>query len=221
MGAKDRDDGGGVPGAGSAGAAGVEGDESVEGGEGADPLRLSTVGHGTLDAGRFATLLVASGVEVLVDVRSHPGSRRHPHFGRAAMEQWVPTSGIRYRWEPRLGGRRRTRPDSPHVALRNASFRGYADHMASEEFRAGLDDVLAEAVRARVAVMCSESLWWRCHRRLIADRLVAAGGVVRHILPDGSSELHQVWDLARPAGDGLVYPPEQGELSLGPPPHDD
>lgn len=214
MGAKDRDDGGGVPGAGSAGAAGVEGDESVEGGEGADPLRLSTVGHGTLDAGRFATLLVASGVEVLVDVRSHPGSRRHPHFGRAAMEQWVPTSGIRYRWEPRLGGRRRTRPDSPHVALRNASFRGYADHMASEEFRAGLDDVLAEAVRARVAVMCSESLWWRCHRRLIADAAVLLAHVeVDHLMHDGPPMPHAVTPGARRAGDVVVYD-VGGDVSL-------
>src|SRR5690606_7700938 len=77
--------------------------------EDAAPVRLLTVGHGTLDADGFARVLAASGVEVLVDVRSHPGSRRHPHFGRAAMERWVPLSGVRYRWEPRLGGRRRTR----------------------------------------------------------------------------------------------------------------
>ncbi|HEX6236499.1 MAG TPA: DUF488 domain-containing protein [Acidimicrobiales bacterium] len=174
--------------------------------EDAAPVRLLTLGHGTLEADGFASLLVASGVEVLVDVRSYPGSRRHPHFGRAAMEEWVPRSGVRYRWEPRLGGRRRTRPDSPHVALRNPAFRGYADHMGTEEFRAGLEDVLAEAARARVAVMCAESLWWRCHRRLIADAAVLlAHAEVEHLMHEGAPVPHPVTPGARRSGDRVVY----------------
>lgn len=177
-------------------------------------MHLLTVGHGTLDADSFARLLAASGVEVLVDVRSYPGSRRHPHFGRAAMEQWIPQAGIRYRWEPRLGGRRRTRPDSAHVALRNPAFRGYADHMATEEFRAGLDDVLAEAAGARVAVMCSESLWWRCHRRLIADAAVLLRHAeVDHIMHGHSTQPHRVTPGARRSGDRVVYD-VGGDVSL-------
>lgn len=167
---------------------------------------LLTVGHGTLDAGALADLLRSAGVEMVVDVRSYPGSRRHPHVGREAMDRWLPDAGVRYRWERRLGGRRRTRPDSPHVALRNTAFRGYADHMASDEFREGLDQVLAEAARRPVAVMCSESVWWRCHRRLVADAALLLRHVeVRHLMHDGRVRPHAVTDGVRRAGDRLVY----------------
>src|SRR5262249_394749 len=116
---------------------------------------LLTVGHGTLAADELATLLRGQNIDVLVDVRSYPGSRRHPQFGRGAMDTWVPASGIEYRWEPRLGGRRRTHPGSRHVALINDAFRGYADHMETPEFNAALDDVLTAASDATVTVMCS------------------------------------------------------------------
>jgi uncharacterized protein (DUF488 family) len=167
---------------------------------------LLTVGHGTQEAGQLADLLRGAGVQVLVDVRSYPGSRRHPQFGREALADWAPAEGLDYRWEPRLGGRRAARPDSRNVALRNDAFRGYADHMASAEFGAALDEVLAEAARRRTAVMCAESLWWRCHRRLLADAAVLTRDAdVQHLLPDGRLTPHRVTDGARPAGGYVVY----------------
>ena len=169
--------------------------------------QLTTVGHGTLEADGFAALVTAAGIDELVDVRSFPGSRRHPHFARAQMEQWLPRSNVAYRWERALGGFRKPRPDSRNVALRNAAFRGYADHMRTGEFIEALDRVVADAAERPVVVMCSESLWWRCHRRLLADALVLSRGVdVRHLLHNGMSEPHRVTGGARLGDDGLpVY----------------
>jgi uncharacterized protein (DUF488 family) len=167
---------------------------------------LLTVGHGVLAAGELADLLRGAGVDELVDVRSYPGSRRHPQFGREEMAAWLPDAGVAYRWEPRLGGRRRAQADSPNVALRNEQFRGYADHMAGDEFRAGLDEVLALAAAHRTAVMCAESLWWRCHRRLLADAAVLVRGAsVRHLMHSGQLVDHRLTDGARRAGDRVVY----------------
>jgi len=104
------------------------------------------------------------------------------------------------------------------VALTSDQFRGYADHMASAEFSQGMDELLEVSSRLRTTLMCAEALWWRCHRRLIADLWVDRGGNVVHIYSDGKLEPHSLWDLARREGDGLVYPPEQGELGLSPPP---
>lgn len=133
---------------------------------------LLTVGHGTLPGDVFTRLLAGVGVELLADVRSTPGSRRNPQFGRAVLEQVLPAAGIAYRWEPDLGGRRRPAPGSPNTALRDDGFRGYADHMATPAFAAALDRVLRDAEHGITAVMCAESVWWRCHRRLIADAVV-------------------------------------------------
>lgn len=170
-------------------------------------MELLTVGHGTLDADRFAALVGAAGVGRVVDVRSYPGSRRHPHFGREAMAAWLPAAGVAYDWAPALGGRRKVASGSPNVALRHEGFRGYADHMATAEFSAALDGLLAEvAAGPRTAVMCSESVWWRCHRRLLADATVLLRGVdVRHLLHDGRLTDHAVTDVARVDGDRLVY----------------
>ena len=142
----------------------------------------------------------------VVDVRRYPGSRRHPHFGREAMEGWLAEAGLGYRWLPALGGRRTPLPDSPNVGLRNPQFRGYADHMASEEFREGCADLLDLARTAPVAVMCAESVWWRCHRRLLADHLVLVSGVdVEHILPGGRLSSHSPTEGARREGERVVY----------------
>jgi uncharacterized protein (DUF488 family) len=169
-------------------------------------VELLTVGHGTLPADELAALLAGHGVELLVDVRSYPGSRRHPQFGRAEMGAWVPEAGIAYRWERRLGGRRPVRADSVNVALRNTAFRGYADHMTTPEFRQALADVLAEAATRRTAVMCSESLWWRCHRRLLSDAATLVGRAsVTHLMHDGRSVPHPLTDGVRRDGDHLVY----------------
>ncbi len=141
-----------------------------------------------------------------MDVRRYPGSRRHPHFGREAMQGWLAEGGLGYRWLPSLGGRRSALPDSPNVALRNPQFRGYADHMASEEFLSGCAALLDLARSTPVAVMCAESVWWRCHRRLLADHLVlVAGARVEHLFHDGRLAVHGPSPEARPAGDHLVY----------------
>jgi uncharacterized protein (DUF488 family) len=176
-------------------------------------VNLRTVGHGTLPQEDFATLVSDAGIEVVVDVRSFPASRRHPQFRREAMERWLPATGIAYQWEPRLGGRRRARPDSPHRALRVAAFRGYADHMETDEFRDAIDDLLVEGGTRPVAVMCAESVWWRCHRRLLADAAVLLRGTsVEHLFHDGRIDPHRPTPEARVDGRRLVY--DGGEPGL-------
>ena len=178
------------------------------------PLR--TVGHGTLMVDELARLVAGAGVEMIVDVRSFPASRRHPLFRREAMERWLPDAGVAYRWEPRLGGRRRPAPDSPHGALRVAAFRGYADHMETAEFRDALDDLLAEAAARPTTVMCAESLWWRCHRRLLADAAVLLRRAsVEHLFHDGRLEAHRPMPEARVDGDRLLYDGDEPGLPLG------
>ena len=175
---------------------------------------MLTIGHGTLDADAFAALVTGAGIGRIADVRAFPGSRRHPHFGRDVMASWLADAGVDYRWLPALGGRRRSVPDSAHVALRNTSFRSYADHMSSEEFSAGVEALLALAAGAgdaggpagEVAYLCSESVWWRCHRRLLSDHLVLVRGVeVVHLMHDGRRTPHAPTDGVRVEGDGLVY----------------
>jgi uncharacterized protein (DUF488 family) len=167
---------------------------------------LLTVGHGTLAQEDLTALLVGAGVQSLVDVRIAPGSRRHPHVSRAALAEWLPAAGVAYRWEQRLGGFRKAAPDSPDVALRNLSFRGYAGYMRTEDFRLALDAVLLEADARPTVVMCSETLWWRCHRRLIADHAVLVDGrPVRHLMANGRPAPHRPTDGVRLAGDTLVY----------------
>jgi len=218
---------------------------------------IRTVGHGTLDAEAFAGLLRRAGIATVVDVRRYPGSRRHPHVGRAEIERWLPEAGIAYRWLPALGGRRAPATGSPNVGLRQRQFRAYADHMASAEFAAGIAELLALAevppAAARtddggpaapvpgpagpagpgspgpdgpaapaasggpagspgtgrggaVAIMCAESLWWRCHRRLVADHLVLVSGrPVEHLFHDGRLAPHVPTPEARRDGDRVVY----------------
>ena len=169
-------------------------------------VTLLTVGHGTLAADELISLLVGAGVRRLVDVRTAPGSRRHPHFGRAEMARWLPEAGITYRWERDLGGWRKAAPDSPNVVLRHAGFRGYADYMATPAFGAALDRLLVEAEAETTAAMCSESLWWRCHRRLLADAAVLVRGFdVTHLLHNGRLEDHRVTEGARVRDGTVVY----------------
>jgi len=168
--------------------------------------RLITVGHGTRPEDDFVQLLRHAEIDSLVDVRTAPGSRRHPQFQRQAMEHWVPAAGIAYRWEPRLGGLRKPAPDSPNVALRHSGFRAYADHMATTEFVDALDQVLEEAMTRPTTVTCAESLWWRCHRRLIADfASLVRGAEIRHLMQDGRLVEHCPTDGVRREDDRLVY----------------
>ena len=167
---------------------------------------LRTVGHGRLDEEALGTLLRDAGVAQLVDVRRFPGSRANPAVSRDALPAWLPGQGIDYRWEERLGGRR-TLPhgDTEDPWWQVDAFRAYAAHTRTAEFREALDAVLAEAGRRRVAVMCSESVWWRCHRRVVADVAVLAHGVtVRHLMHDGRLTEHKPSEGARLRPDGLV-----------------
>ena len=180
---------------------------------------LFTVGHGTLSADELADLLTEAGVQFVVDVRSAPGSRRHPQFGRAELETWLPGAGVGYRWEPDLGGFRRTSPSSPNVALRHPSFRGYADYMATDCFGHALTHVLDDASHQVVAVMCAETLWWRCHRRLIADAATLCfAAEVHHLGHDGRLSPHRLTEGVRVDGHGgLVYDAQPGLAEPGRP----
>jgi hypothetical protein len=162
-------------------------------GSGERRVTLLTLGHGTLGEDDLRDLLLRAGVESLVDVRTAPGSRRHPHVSRAALEVWVPAAGVAYSWEPRLGGWRKPKSASRHTALQNASFRGYADYMETPPFWEALDRVLQAAAARRTAVMCSESVYWRCHRRLLSDAAVLARQAeVLHLGHDGRLTPHRL-----------------------------
>jgi uncharacterized protein (DUF488 family) len=177
------------------------------------PSRIRTLGHGTLSAEDFVALARQVPLDAVVDVRRYPGSRRHPQFASEAMAAWLPEHEVGYAWMSSLGGRRRPVPDSPNTGLRNEQFRAYADHMDSDEFRTGVDELLAFAASRDVAVMCAESLWWRCHRRLLADHLVLIDGIpVDHVFHDGRVVEHVPTAEAEPAGDHVVYPPQQLRL---------
>jgi uncharacterized protein (DUF488 family) len=168
---------------------------------------LLTVGHGTDDRDRLAARLTAAGVGRVVDVRRFPGSRRNPDVGRDTLARWLPEAGIGYRWEERLGGRRRLPPGGPVEDgwWDVASFAAYAAHTRTAEFAAALDELLAAAAEEPVAVLCSEFVWWRCHRRLVADVVVLARALpVSHVLPDGRLATHRVSAGAVLGDDGRV-----------------
>jgi len=155
-------------------------------------MQLLTVGHGPQDREALGARLAGAGVDVLVDVRRFPGSRNNPDVSREALEEWVPALGIGYRWDQRLGGRRSLPKGEPveDAWWTVAQFAAYAAHTRTPEFATALDEVLAEP--GTVAVMCSESVWWRCHRRLIADVAVLGRGVdVQHLMPDGRLAPHR------------------------------
>ncbi|QGZ47281.1 DUF488 family protein [Streptomyces sp. QHH-9511] len=168
-------------------------------------LELITFGHSTADRASLAGLLREAGVTAVVDVRTAPGSRRHPDVSRQRLARWMPEEHIAYRWEPRLGGFRKPPPDSPDTVWRNTSFRGYAAHTRSPEFVSAMDALTRQAGRERTAVMCSEAVWWRCHRRLIADFAVLARGMlVHHLMHDGRLTAHHPTPGVRLRGDGLL-----------------
>lgn len=170
---------------------------------------ILTIGHSTNTIEQFVHLLSMSGVRHLVDVRRFPGSRRHPQFDKNTLaEELRVVCEIGYSHLPELGGRREPHRDSPNGGWRNPSFRGYADHMATAEFEEGLARLieLCEA-EERVCLMCSEAVWWRCHRRMIADALVMRGFTVEHILGERRCQTHTLTSWAEVArGTELVYP---------------
>ncbi|TQJ21172.1 uncharacterized protein DUF488 [Micromonospora sp. A202] len=161
---------------------------------------LLTVGHGTADRVRLGELLTGAGVALLVDVRRYPASRTNPDVHREELERWLPEYGIDYRWEPHLGGRRHVPAGEPEPDTwwKVAAFRAYAAYTRTQDFDTALTGVLAEAAERTTAVMCSESLWWRCHRRLIADvAALGRGTPVAHLMPEGRLSPHQPAEGAR------------------------
>jgi uncharacterized protein (DUF488 family) len=171
----------------------------------AAPITIWTIGHSTRPIEEFLGLLAEFRIEVIADVRSYPGSRRYPQYGREALAATLAAHTIGYHWLPSLGGRRRASPDSPNGAWRNASFRAYADYMSTAEFAQGLVQLLEIANRTRTAIMCSESVWWRCHRSMIADALRVAGIEVLHILDAKHIAVHPMTSPARIVDGALTY----------------
>jgi uncharacterized protein (DUF488 family) len=166
---------------------------------------LWTMGHSTRSIEEFLGSLRSFEIGVLVDVRSFPGSRRYPHFNKEQLERSLPEVGIEYRHFSELGGRRRALPDSLNMAWRNKSFRAYADYMETGSFREGVARLLDLAQQQRTAIMCSEAVWWRCHRSLISDYLKAGGIEVMHIMAPGKAEAHPFTSAARIVNGELSY----------------
>jgi uncharacterized protein (DUF488 family) len=169
-------------------------------------VRIYSVGHGARSLDEFVATLASAPIAALVDVRSFPGSRRHPQFGREALAASLVASGVEYAWEPRLGGRRKRGPvPSPNPAWQVEAFRNYADHMDSDEFAAGLSALLERAARAPTAFMCAETHWSQCHRRLLSDKLWALRHEVIHLITPNKSELHHPPPFLRIDGPRLRY----------------
>jgi uncharacterized protein (DUF488 family) len=170
---------------------------------------IYTIGHSTRALDEFLKLLRAHEIGRIADVRTVPRSRRHPHFSRQALERSLPAAGIVYRHFPDLGGLRKPRKDSLNAGWRHEGFRGYADYMETAQFDRAVDDLLKWAGAGdprRTAVMCAEGVWWRCHRQLIADALVAKGIEARHIVSASPAKPHAITEFARIEGTRVTYP---------------
>lgn len=169
--------------------------------------RIFTIGHSTHSFDEFVSLLEKNSVETVADIRTVPRSRKFPHFGTERLASTLPGVGIAYHHLVRLGGWRKPEPDSVNPGWRHKSFRGYADYTLTPEFRQGLEELVALADRGPTAMMCSEALWWRCHRRLVSDQIVGRGGEVLHIGSDGRTSIHEMTEFAVIAEDGTItYP---------------
>jgi len=177
-------------------------------------LTVLTVGHSTRTIEEFLAILAAHGVQLLVDVRSIPRSRRVPQFNSDALAASLRERGIGYLHLKSLGGLRHARKDSANLGWRNASFRGYADYMASADFREGLQRLLQLAGTKRTAIMCAEAVPWRCHRSLIGDALLVRGVRVEDIMSATSRRPHELTSFAKVEGTDVVYPAESEQATL-------
>jgi uncharacterized protein (DUF488 family) len=166
---------------------------------------IFTIGHSTRTLEEFVSLLEAHGIKQLADIRSVPRSRRHAHFSGDALSQSLPSVAVAYRHFKALGGLRKPRRDSQNTAWRNEGFRGYADYMETPAFAAALDDLVSYGSDAPTAIMCAEAVWWRCHRQLLADALVARGIEVRHITSASAAPPHALMDFARVEAERVSY----------------
>jgi uncharacterized protein (DUF488 family) len=175
---------------------------------------IFTVGHSTRGFEEFVELLQSYEIRRLIDVRTAPKSRRMPHFNTDSLAETLPAAGVGYFHEPELGGWRRPVPHSPNTGWRSKGFQGYADHMETLEFETALERVERFAAEQRAALMCAEALWWRCHRRLIADALVVRGWRVCHIGAAAEPEGHRLTPFAVVKGERITYPAQQTSLSV-------
>jgi uncharacterized protein (DUF488 family) len=172
----------------------------------AEPRTLFTIGHSTRELAEFTSLLQAHEISLLVDIRAFPVSRRYPHFGRERLEMWLPEAGIGYSWLKELGGRRgKSGAESPNVALRNESFRNYADYMLTPAFQQAADRLIEVAATQRLAYMCAEKMWFQCHRMLVSDYFVSRGHDVRHIIDERPATTHALMKDARIVDGQLLY----------------
>jgi len=169
---------------------------------------IYTIGHSTRELADFSSLLQAHGIQVLEDIRAFPASRRHPHFNRENLGLWLPQIGCEYVWEQDLGGRRKQQmpqEQSPNLALRNESFRNYADYMLSRRFQGAITRLVERASQAKTAIMCAEAVYFRCHRMLVSDYLLSHGHSVLHILDEKDPREHILSRDARVSEGRLVY----------------
>src|ERR1700719_4588201 len=167
---------------------------------------IFTIGHSTHPIEEFLALVSQHEIIALADVRSYPSSKRWPHFNQEELQRAVERTGIEYRCLKSLGGRRKSKDAaSPHTAWQIPAFRAYADYADGDDFRAGLDDLVTLAAQRRTAYMCSEGLWWRCHRRIISDNLVIRDWTVEHIMPTGKLSAHVLAPFARVVDGRIIY----------------
>lgn len=164
-----------------------------------------TIGHSIRPLEEFVGMLQAFQIELLADIRSFPGSRKFPQFNKENLEISLPENNFEYTHLKKLGGRRKVKPDSKNTAWRNASFRGYADYMETEVFNEGLEELKRLASKKRTAYMCSEAVWWRCHRSMVSDALKVQGWKVNHIMGVGKETEHPYTGPAKIKGDRLTY----------------
>lgn len=172
---------------------------------------IYTIGHSTRPFEDFLEALKSFRIEVLADVRSYPGSRKYPQYNKETLEKTIPAAGMEYLHLPLLGGRRKVRKDSENNAWRHPAFRGYADYMESEEFEEGMKNLMDLADKKRVAYMCSEAVWWRCHRSMISDYLKIRGWKVLHIMAPDKAQEHPYTSAARVEQGQLSYHAENPE----------
>ncbi len=164
-----------------------------------------TIGHSTSSLEKFVSLLQSFNIELLADIRSYPGSKRYPHFNKESLSLSLKNVGIGYIHLPELGGRRKPRPDSANTAWRNAAFRGYADYMETEDFKKAISNLENFSLEQRTAYMCSEAVWWRCHRSLVSDYFKTHGWTVMHIMEEGKAVEHPFTPVARAVQGNLFY----------------
>jgi uncharacterized protein (DUF488 family) len=172
---------------------------------------IFTIGHSTRSLEEFISLLQENKIEVLADVRSYPGSKRFPHFNKEVLAHTLEKENIEYVHLPSLGGRRKVKPDSHNIAWRHEAFRGYADYMETNDFNQGIHELILLARKKNTAYMCSEAVWWRCHRSLISDFLKSKGWKVIHILGKGKIQEHPYTSAATIKNGKLNY---EGDTTL-------